>query len=74
MRRKQLRKTSTSRILKTVEIPFPPLATQQAIVAEIEAEEALVGANRELIERFEKKIQTTLARIWGEEESPASEV
>ena len=45
---------------------FPPLATQQAIVAEIEAEQALVAANRELITRFEKKIQATLARIWGE--------
>jgi type I restriction enzyme M protein len=48
-------------------IPLPPLATQQAIVAEIEAEQALVAANRELITRFEKKIQTTLARVWGEE-------
>ena len=47
-------------------IPLPPLATQQAIVAEIEAEQALVAANRELITRFEKKIQATLARIWGE--------
>jgi hypothetical protein len=43
---------------------FPPLATQQAIVAEIEAEQALVNANRELITRFEKKIQVTLARVW----------
>ena len=33
--------------------------------AEIEAEQALVNANRELIERFEKKIQTVLNRIWG---------
>lgn len=38
-----------------------------AIVAEIEAEQALVAANRELIMRFEKKIQATLARVWGEE-------
>ena len=53
--------------LVQVKIPLPPLATQQAIVAEIEAEQALVAANRELITRFEKKIQTTLARIWGEE-------
>ena len=29
--------------------------------------EALVAANSELITRFEKKIQITLARIWGEE-------
>jgi type I restriction enzyme M protein len=48
-------------------IPLPPLATQQAIVAEIEGEQRLVAANRELIARFEKKIQTTLARVWGEE-------
>lgn len=46
-------------------IPLPPLATQRAIVAEIEAEQALVAANRELITRFEKKIQSTLARVWG---------
>ena len=49
----------------------PVLATQQAIVAEIEAEQALVAANRELITRFEQKIQATLARIWGEE-TPAT--
>ena len=48
-------------------IPLPPLATQQSIVAEIEAEQALVASNRELITRFEQKIQATLARIWGEE-------
>jgi len=53
-------------VLKELTIPVPPLDTQQAIVAEIEAEQALVAANRELIERFEKKIQATLARVWGE--------
>ena len=52
---------------KDYQIPLPPLATQQAIVAEIEAEQALVSANRELITRFEQKIQATLARIWDEE-------
>ena len=46
--------------------PLPLLGTQQTIVAEIEAEQALVAANRELIARFEKKIQATLARVWGE--------
>ena len=46
-----------------VQFPFSPLATQQAIVAEIEAEQALVAANRELITRFEQKIQATLARV-----------
>jgi len=53
-------------VLGSLTIPLPPLTTQQAIVAEIEAEQALVAANRELITRFEKKIQATLARIWGE--------
>jgi restriction endonuclease S subunit len=48
-------------------IPLPPLATQKAIVAEIEAEQAMVAANRELIARFEKKIKATLARVWGED-------
>jgi restriction endonuclease S subunit len=52
--------------LLQLDIPLPTLATQQAIVAEIEAEQALVAANRELITRFEQKIQSTLARIWGE--------
>jgi type I restriction enzyme M protein len=56
-----------------VEIPLPPMTTQQAIVAEIEAEQALVAANRELIARFEKKIQATLARVWGEDEPAATE-
>ncbi len=55
-------------VVEGYQIPLPPLATQQAIVAEIEAEQALVAANRELIARFEKKIQATLARVWGEEE------
>ncbi len=47
-------------------IALPNLDTQRSIVAEIEAEQALVAANRELIARFEQKIQSTLARIWGE--------
>ncbi len=50
----------------SIEIPLPPLETQQAIVAEIEAEQELVDANWELIERFEKKIQDTVGRVWGE--------
>jgi len=55
------------------DIPLPDLSTQQSIVAEIEAEQALVSANRELITRFEKKIQATLARVWGEEPATVSQ-
>ena len=54
--------------IRAMEIPLPPITRQQAIVAEIEAEQTLVAANSELIERFEKKIQATLARVWGEDE------
>ena len=60
--------------LERIKIPLPPLATRQTIVAEIEAEQALVTANRELIKRMEKKVQTTLARIWGEEAEAAEPV
>ena len=60
-------KNLTTDQIREFKIALPPLATQQAIVAEIEAEQALVAANRELITRFEKKIQTTLTRVWGEE-------
>ena len=60
-------KNLTTDQIREFKIALPPLATQQAIVAEIEAEQALVAANRELITRFEQKIQAALARIWGEE-------
>jgi len=56
-------------ILSRVPIPLPPLTIQRDIVAEIEAEQALVEGNQELIERFERKIQATLARVWGEDEA-----
>ena len=55
-----------SKIVRRTQVPLPPLKTQQAIVAEIEAERALVDANRELITRFEKKIHDTLTRVWAE--------
>lgn len=54
-------------IVESIPTPLPSLDTQQIIVAEIEAEKVLVGGNRELIARFETKIQATLARVWGEE-------
>ncbi|MCX5885453.1 MAG: N-6 DNA methylase [Proteobacteria bacterium] len=52
--------------MNRIPIPFPPLDIQRRIVAEIEAEQALVEANRKLIEVFERKIQAKLAEIWGE--------
>ena len=52
-------------ILSSMQIPLPPLETQQAIVAEIEAERALVSANRELVERMEERIAAAVGRVWG---------
>lgn len=46
--------------------PLPDLATQRAIVAEIEAEQALVAANRELIRRMEAKVKAAIDRVWGQ--------
>jgi type I restriction enzyme M protein len=48
-------------------IPLPDLATQERLVAQIEREQALVRANRELVELFEAKIKARIARVWGEE-------
>ena len=64
--RASIPKINRAQLFET-KIPLPPLGTQQAIVAEIEAERALVNANRELIERFEKKIEAAIARVWGGE-------
>ena len=46
-------------------IPVPDMPTQRAIVAEIEAEQALVNANRELIRRMEAKVKAAIDRVWG---------
>jgi type I restriction enzyme M protein len=59
--------------LKQIKFPLPPLSTQQAIATEIEAEQALVTANSDLITRFEKKIQATLARVWPVDKSDLAE-
>ena len=45
--------------------PLPDLETQRTIVAEIEAEQALVNANRELIRRMEAKVKAAIDRVWG---------
>ena len=57
------------RSLNEARLPLPDLETQHAIVAEVETEQALVNANRELIERFEKKIHVVIGQVWGGDES-----
>lgn len=53
--------------IREFNIPLPSVDVQRRIVAEITAEQNLVTANKDLIARFEKKIQATIARVWGEE-------
>ena len=46
-------------------IPFRLQKPSKPIVAEIEAEQSLVAANRELVERMEGKIRAAIGRVWG---------
>lgn len=41
--------------------------------AKIDTDQRLVATSRKLVARFEKKIQATLARVWGEDASVAGE-
>jgi type I restriction enzyme M protein len=62
------RNLTTSQV-KEFKVPFPPLEVQRKIASEIEAEQAIVNANRDLIARFEKKIEAAIARVWGDSKS-----
>jgi len=52
--------------LNSILIPLPPLEIQQQIVAQIEREQELVNASKELIALFEQKTKDRIARVWGE--------
>ena len=54
-----------------LQIPLPPLNIQKEIIAEIKAEQSLVAANHQLIQRMETKIQSTLARLWQTPQQPS---
>ena len=58
------RNLTTSQV-KNFKISSPCLSAQRAIVAEIEAERAVVDANRGLIERMEARIAAAIGRVWG---------
>ncbi|MCB0540641.1 MAG: restriction endonuclease subunit S, partial [Bacteroidetes bacterium] len=47
-------------------VPKPSIETQRQIVAQIEKEQTLVNANKQLIEIFEQKIKDRIAKVWGE--------
>ncbi len=49
----------------SISIPLPAIEIQQQIVSQIEKEQALVNANKQLIEIFEQKIKDRIAKVWG---------
>jgi len=53
-------------MITSISLPLPDIDVQQTIVAQIETEQRLVNANKELIRLFEDKIKTTINRVWGE--------
>ena len=60
--------------LNRIPIPLPKnFSIQQMLISEIETEQAIVDANRDLIARFERKIQSTLSRVWSGDEASLGE-
>jgi len=51
-------------ILKQIKIPLPSLNKQQEIVGQIEKEQQLVDANKQLIQIYEQKIKDKIAEVW----------
>jgi len=60
-----IKNVASVKILKEVKIPLPPIEIQAQIVAQIEKEQSLVNANKELITLFEQKIKDKIAEVWG---------
>lgn len=52
-----------------IKLPLPDIKTQRQIVAQIEKEQELVNANKQLIEIFEQKIKDRIAKVWGVDRS-----
>lgn len=51
---------------KKIKVPLPPIKIQQQIVTQIEREQKIINANKELITIFESKIKDKIADVWGE--------
>lgn len=52
--------------VKSTLIPLPHVDIQTQIVSQIEKEQELVNASKQLIEIFEQKIKDRIAKVWGE--------
>ena len=55
--------------LRKFPIPIPDAHAQIQIVSQIEKEQSLVNANKQLIKIFEQKIKDRIAKVWGADNS-----
>ncbi len=70
--RASIPKINRSQLFKAA-IPVPPLETQRFIVADIQAEQDLINATRELIQRYESKVRAAIERVWGKKATALAE-
>jgi len=54
------------RTLVDLQIPIPSIEIQHSIVEEIQREKLLVESNSQLIDVFQSKIDTAIAKVWGD--------
>jgi type I restriction enzyme M protein len=57
---------ATLSFVREQKIALPDIEIQRQIVTQIEKEQALVNANKQLIEIYEQKIKNRIAKVWGE--------
>lgn len=57
--------------LNRMSIPLPTDEFQRLVVSQIEKEQALVNANKELIAIYEQKVKDSIAKVWGVKEEKA---
>ncbi|MCK4376602.1 MAG: N-6 DNA methylase, partial [Actinomycetia bacterium] len=61
-----IKNVSSVKYLQTIRIPLPSIEIQQQIIAQIEKEQKVINANKELINIFKNKIKDKIADVWGE--------
>ncbi|MEI6697243.1 MAG: N-6 DNA methylase [Bacteroidota bacterium] len=61
-----LTKYLTLPVVKEIFVPIPEIEIQEGIIMQIEKEQELVNASKQLIEIFEQKIKDRIAKVWGE--------
>ena len=52
--------------IKKIEVPIPPISTQQKLIDIIEKERKIIEGNKKLFEIYTQKIEDRINKIWGE--------